>query len=164
MKIVSRRFNVRGLTEQDVPVIYDLCRQNPLYYHHCPPFVTEESIRQDLQALPPNKTMEDKFYLGWFDGEKLIAVMDLIRAYPDPQTYFIGFFMVDASAQGQEIGSGIIEECCEALAAEGARAVRLGWVEGNPQAAHFWHKNHFTETGVVSRTEEYTIILAEREL
>ena len=31
--------------------------------------------------------------MGYYDGEKLIAVMDLILTYPDEQTAFIGFFM-----------------------------------------------------------------------
>ena len=51
----------------------------------------------DMNALPPNKEMCDKYYLGFYDGEKLIAVMDFIMAYPDELTAFIGFFMTDVS-------------------------------------------------------------------
>ena len=46
----------------------------------------------DMSVLPPNKEMCDKYYLGFYDGEKLIAVMDFIMAYPDELTAFIGFF------------------------------------------------------------------------
>ena len=154
----------RVLTEADVPVVYELCRQNPLYYHHCPPFVTEESIREDMKALPPGKTLEDKFYLGWFEEDQLIAVMDLIRAFPDAETWFIGFFMMAANAQGKGVGSRIISELCTELADRGVKHIRLGWVQGNPQAEHFWLKNAFVRTGVTSKTENYTIVLAQREL
>ena len=123
---LSGAYTVRLLTESDVPLIYALCRQNPLYYRYFPPFVTEESIRQDMKALPPGKTPEDKFFTGWFDGEALIAVMDLIRGYPNDKTWFIGFFMTDVSVQGKGVGSRIIGELCLALAGAGAEHVRLG--------------------------------------
>lgn len=160
----SGRYLVRRLTEEDVSGIYELCRQNPQYYRHCPPFVTEQSIRKDMQALPPRKTPEDKYYLGYFERDRLIAVMDLIDRCPGEDMVFIGFFMMDCSLQGQGIGSGIIGELCGYLSRAGRSAVRLGWVEGNLQAERFWHKNGFEETGLVTETEEYRIVIAQREL
>lgn len=77
----STQFIVRTLTALDVPQIYELCKSNPLYYEHCPPFVSEERIRKDIAALPPHKTIEDKFYVGYFDGNKLIAATRLLP-YP----------------------------------------------------------------------------------
>ena len=41
---------------------------------------------------------------------------------------------------------------------------RLGWVKGNPQAAHFWRKNGFTETGEAYDADAYTVMAAERRL
>lgn len=43
----------------DVEKIYELYRKNTLYYEYCPPFVTENSIRQDMQALPLDKDFKD---------------------------------------------------------------------------------------------------------
>lgn len=40
----------------------------------------------------------------------------------------------------------------------------LGWVSGNPQAEHFWHKNHFSETGTVVHSDVYMVTVAERRL
>ena len=37
--------------------------------------------------------------------------MDLIVKYPNKDTVFIGFFMVDKEHCGQGIGSKIIEDC-----------------------------------------------------
>ena len=78
-----------------------LCRQNDLYYQYCPPFVTEDSIRKDMAALPPGKTANDKYYVGYFDEHRLVAVMGFIMGYPDKGTSFIGFFMTDASIQNR---------------------------------------------------------------
>ena len=117
-----------------------------------------------MNALPPNKDMCDKYYVGYYDENKLIAVMDLIMAYPDTSTAFIGFFMTDVSVQNMGIGSRIIEELCVNLSRTGTASLRLGWVKGNPQAEHFWHKNGFTETGAAYKTDRYTVIVAQRSL
>ena len=39
--------------------------------------------------------MEDKYYLGFFAGDELVAVMDLILNYPKADIAFIGFFMMN---------------------------------------------------------------------
>ena len=160
----SGRCRVRCLHYSDIPAVYSLCKGNPQYYQYCPPFVTERSILDDMRALPPRKDYPDKYYIGYFDGEKLIAVMDFIMAYPDEETAFIGFFMVEASEQRKGVGSGIIDELCRYLKGIGIRRIRLGWVSGNPQAAGFWRKNGFRETGVTYDTENYTVTVAMREL
>jgi Uncharacterized conserved protein len=160
----SSRYRVRCLHDSDIPVIFSLCKGNPQYYQYCPPFVTEESIRTDMKALPPGKEFSDKYYVGYFDGEKLIAVMDFIMAYPDDETAFIGFFMTEASLQGQGVGSGIIEELCQYLKCIGLSGIKLGWISGNRQAVSFWRKNGFTEAGVTYDTEHYTVTVASRAL
>lgn len=53
----SDQYDVRRLKKDNIGEIYDLCRGNPLYYRHCPPFVTRESIEEDLKALPPGKEL-----------------------------------------------------------------------------------------------------------
>lgn len=160
----SDHYQVRCLDHADIPAIADLCRGNPLYYQYCPPFVSEESIARDMTALPPGKDLSDKYYIGYFEGRKLTAVMDLILAFPDNRTAFIGFFMTDISVQKKGIGSQIIEELCINLKKYGYLSVRLGWVKGNPQAEHFWKKNGFTETGVTYDTDGYTVVVAHKDL
>ena len=164
ISLLSDRCKVKHLTEDSIPEIYALCRKNTLYYQYCPPFVTAESIANDMKALPPNKDFSDKHYLGYYDGEKLIAVMDLILGYPDPTTAFIGFFMTDVPIQNAGVGSRIIDGLCSYLKNLGFSAVRLGWVRGNPQAEHFWKKNRFIETGATYNTDHYTVVLAQRSL
>lgn len=159
---ISSRYYVRQLEEEDIPEVYALCRENRLYYEYCPPVVTPETIAADRKALPPGKKPKDKYYLGFFQGSRLLAVLDLILAYPNAQTAFIGFFMTDRAAQGRGLGSEIIGELCGALKNMGFAAVRLGWVQGNPQAEHFWHKNCFRETGIIYQTEHYTVVVAQR--
>ena len=74
-----------------------------MFYDYCPPFGSVENIKDDLAALPPNKTINDKYYIGFYDGNVLIAVMDLILGYPNENTGFIGFFMVNKTFQKKEL-------------------------------------------------------------
>ena len=117
-----------------------------------------------MNALPPNKEICDKYYVGYYKGEELIAVMDFIMAYPDEKTAFIGFFMTAASIQNTGIGSSIIDDLCRYLADIRLSSIRLGWVKGNPQAEHFWRKNNFKETGITYDTDHYTVVVAQRAL
>ncbi|MBO4910700.1 MAG: GNAT family N-acetyltransferase [Lachnospiraceae bacterium] len=161
---LSSKYNIRRLSMEDIPQAVALCEKNTLYYEYCPPFVSEQSIRDDMNALPPGKTVTDKYYVGFYDGKRLVAVLDLIMSFPDKTTAFIGFFMTHAELQNRGMGSGIIEELCGALSQIGMKEVRLCWVKGNPQAEHFWHKNGFKETGATNVTEAYTAIVARKEL
>jgi RimJ/RimL family protein N-acetyltransferase len=164
VSLLSNKYNVKMLETSDIDIVYELCRNNSLYYQYCPPFVSTQSIMEDMSALPPNKTLDDKYYVGYYEEDKLIAVMDLIMDYPEEKGAFIGFFMTDTGVQNKGIGSSIIEELCAALSQFGVSSIRLGWVKGNPQAERFWHKNGFIETGATYDTDNYTVVVAQRSL
>lgn len=106
----STEFEVRILEKSDVDMVYDLSIKNSIYYQYHPPPVTRESILEDMDTLPPGKTLNDKYYIGFFKRDKLIAVMDLVMNYPKKKTAFIGLFMMDVNYQNKGIGSSVIGE------------------------------------------------------
>lgn len=154
IQTLSSRFRVRRLTADDTDAIYDLSRGNLLFYQYHPPFVTRESILEDMAALPPGKEYRDKFYVGFFDSGTLAAVMDLILGFPEPEIAFIGLLMTDTRYQNQGISSQIVSDTAAHLAGLGYREIRLGVDRGNPQSSHFWTKNHFS----VLREDEYILM------
>lgn len=162
--LLSARYAVRRLTEAELPALLALCRTNPQFYAHCPPDPTAESLLADMASLPPRRSLNDKYYLGFWEGNRLTAVLDLIPGFPKPEIAFWGFFMLDAALQGQGRGTALVTELCAALQEMGFRSVRLGWAKGNPQAERFWKKNGFVETGFSYATGEYTVVVAQREL
>ena len=164
IELLSKNYNVRKLNEEDISEIYKLCSKNELYYRYCSPFVTEDSIREDMSALPPGKDDKDKYYLGFYDEENLIAVLDLILSFPDEDAAYIGFFMMDTDKQKQGIGTSIITNVSEALKEENYKRIELAWVQGNPQAEAFWHKNGFIETGNICDMGDYSVVVARREI
>ncbi len=163
---LSKLFEVKKLAEEDVDTIYNLCKENTFYYEHCPPCVTKESILQDLKALPPKKIddKKDKYYLGFFEHNKLIAVIDIINAYPFDNYVFIGFFMIDINNQNKGLGSLMIAEICDYLKSVGFKGIRLCWVESNYKAEKFWKQNGFYATGDKVINDSYTTIVAEQLL
>ncbi|SFT34435.1 ASC-1 homology (ASCH) domain-containing protein [Lachnospiraceae bacterium XBD2001] len=161
---LSEKYTVKRLGKNDISTVYNLCSPNTLYYEYCPPFVTAESIEKDMTVLPPGKTVEDKFYVGYFDADKLIAVMDLILGFPEADTAYIGFFMTEVSVQGKGVGSLIISELSRFISSCGYAKMQLGWVQGNPQPEHFWHKNGFCETGKTYDMDDFTVVEAQRKV
>ena len=161
--LLSNRYNVRKMNTNDVPLILSLCTNNEMYYRYYPPFPTEESIVRDLNALPPNKGKDDKYYLGFFDGSALIAVLNLIMSFPARDIAFIGFFMCDKKVQNKGTGSSIIDELCVYLKQIDIHSIRLAFVKDNPQASHFWKKNGF-EKIIETEQDGISLVIAERKL
>lgn len=153
---LSKRFHVRKLDRNDVEMIYDMSCKNHIFYQYHPPFVTKESILEDMEALPPGKNYDDKFYVGFFEKENLVAIMDLILDYPENEIAFIGLFMTNTQYQNKGIGSEIISDAAAHLKLSGYKKIRLGVDKGNPQSYSFWSKNSFKTIG------ENDYILMER--
>lgn len=161
---LSSTYYVRRLEQKDIDAIYELTLGNPTYYNYCPPYVTKESILSDMKALPPHKGYNDKYYIGFYDKENLIAIMDIIFDYPNNETAFIGFFMVRNTKQGEGIGTKIINECFEYISKQGYNTVRLCFVKGNLQSESFWNKNGFVKTGKEENKKNYTTVVMEKNI
>lgn len=150
---------MQRLSPADWAQVLDIMEDNPLYYEHSGKQPTRGQIFQDMAALPDGKTAADKYYLGYFERQYLVAVLDLIDGWPDADTAYIGFFMVDGCMQGEGLGTALMEQLCLYCGELGYRRVMLGWDKGNPQAEHFWRKLDFEP---VKESGRY--IVAERLL
>ena len=76
---LSQRYDVRKLNFDDVEMIYTFCKRNTQYYEYCGKEITIELIENDLEITPPGIPDEQKYYIGFFDNNKLVAIMDLIK-------------------------------------------------------------------------------------
>ena len=157
-------YKARKLTEADIPDILNLYSENTEYFMHCPPSPNLETVKEDMVALPPEKEAADKYFIGIFDGNRIVAIMDLIDKYPDDRTAFIGLFMVSKSCQRKGIGTYIVKALSQMLRTEGYVRIRLGYVKTNLSARSFWLKQEFHPTGIDSVREHYTVIEAEKIL
>lgn len=145
-------------------IIHRLYQTNDEYFRLVPPALNDNTVIDDLNSLPPNKTMDDKFFLGYFDeNENLIAVMDLILRYPNEDTAFIGLFMLDKNYQGKGIGKKILKDT-ECLLNKEFKYIRLGYVDKNIKAKYFWLNNGYKATGIISKQELYDVVILEKKL
>lgn len=161
---LSGEFAVRELSPADVPEMLRVARSNPLFYQYMRPDPDEDNLAADLQALPPRRTLADKHFFGWFAGERLVAMMDLIWRHPQDDMAFIGWFIVDGAHQGKGLGRRLIADVLAMLKSQGVREVRLGRIEGNPQSEHFWHLMGFAENGLGYDTDDYHVIVMAKTL
>ena len=160
---LSRLYDIRKLGNTDVDDILDLCEGNTQFYQYCEAKLTREQVLNDLHITPPGIELSDKYYIGFYQKDVLMSVMDLIDGYPEPDIAFIGFFMMRKELQGQQIGSAIIQETASYLKTVGKTAIQLGIDKENPQSTHFWRKNGFRVIREVER-EGWTILVAEKAL
>lgn len=159
----SPHYKVRKLTEADIEQVLALYQTNPLYFEHFPPLPNLESLANDLVDCPPGKEPTDKYFLGFWEHNRLVAILDLIDGYPTAEIAYMGLFMVDANLSGQGLGSRIMAELLPQLATR-FKKVRLGYVESNPQSSHFWAKLGFCPTGEIKEIAGKTIVIAEHAL
>ena len=158
---LSTQYHVRPMNDSDADALLAFCLQNDQYYRYCGKQPSRELILHDLHITPPNTPADAKYYVGIYDKDVLVAIMDLINGYPDSDTAFIGFFTMNRQLQRRQIGTSIIQELCLYLKETGLKRVLLGIDKENPQSNAFWTKNSFSVIREVER-EEGTILAAEK--
>lgn len=160
---LSGSYAVRKLGDEDAEAILALCRENTQFYLYCAAEPTKEQVLRDLHLTPPDTDLSNKYYVGFYEEKTLIAVLDLVDSYPEPEYAFIGFFMMKRSLQGNGRGSAIIGEVAAYLKKSGKTTIRLAIDKDNPQSNHFWKKNGFCVVKEVDR-DGWTLLVAEKQL
>ena len=80
--------------------------------------VKKADVLSDLTSIPEGVLPENKFYLGIYDVDNLVAIADVVLNFPTSKTAWLGLIMVDYDVVGQGIGGKIIEKLKQALMRE----------------------------------------------
>ncbi|MQS75681.1 GNAT family N-acetyltransferase [Companilactobacillus halodurans] len=161
---LSKKFQVKKLTPSDASTVLNLANSNSSYYNFCPPRPTRHSILEDINVVPADKTQDDKYFVGFYQDNKLIAILDMIMKYPDEITAWIGFFMVNADNQKKGVGSLIMGELLPILKQSGLKQVELAYPKGNSISEKFLKKNKFEKTGQEISVPGYTVVVMKQNL
>lgn len=161
---LSSQYTVKELVEEDIPIILLLCKGNPTYYKYYKSEPTNENIKEDFTSLPPDKTMEDKYFVGFYKGDKLVAILSLITGYPSEDIAYIGWFMMNKEFQGRGVGTSIITDIMIYLKEKNFGYVKLGYIKDNLQSQNFWSKNKFSCVESEVKTDSYTIVSMQRKI
>ena len=164
ISMLSSEYTVRKITEADISDVYHLCRNNRRYYRYAGLKPTMRNLTDVISEIPEGSAPEDKHFVGFYEGEDLIAILDLITGYPEKNDAFIGWFMVEADRQNQGIGSSIFADIRAAMKGQGYDYLSLGCLEKNKEACAFWEKQGFKYNGRKSETEGRTVLIMERDI
>ena len=150
-KELSRRFDVRELSEADVDEVLGLYLENFQYFRHTETEATREQVLSDMHDAPPGTDAHSKHFVGLFQGRELVAVMDVVEGYPRTDVAYLGLLMLRRRLQGTGLGSEIVREAEACLRAAGFHRVRLAISADNPQATHFWKKSGYVTIRELTR-------------
>ncbi len=160
---LTQRYQVDSMTNhlEELAALY---QENPQYFSSIGQEVPTENLWEDLVAVPAGKSSEDKCFLGFWDGDKLVAVLELVIDYPDENIAYVGLFMMSASRQRTGEGSRIMEEVFAWLRNDGYTWVELAYAYGNEQSENFWRKNGFVGNGEIRQQGDYYVVGMHRQL
>ena len=153
---LSTSHQVRAITPEDISDVYELCRSNRKYYEYTNEAPTVESLTRIISRVPEGADSGSKHFVGFYQGERLVSVLDLICGWPDGNDAFIGWFMVDGSLQRQGIGSQIFADVRAAMAAQGYDGLSLSCERENAEAIAFWQAQGFRAEGGDSTSIRFT--------
>ncbi|MEV6266277.1 GNAT family N-acetyltransferase [Kribbella sp. NPDC051936] len=144
---------LRSITPADVDAVQELIESDPGYTERITGYLPGESDAQSLLMMrPADLPQESKVVLGAFDDGQLVAVVDLLRGFPNERTAFIGLLEVHAKHQGRGYGGTtyrLVQRYVETTWPE-VRTMRLAVVDTNAQVATgFWQRQGFEATGEV---------------
>ena len=161
---LSTQYKVRKITESDISAVYRLAKSNRRYYRYLGRIPTRESLTEIISELPEGAARKCKHFVGFYDDDSLVAVMDLITGYPEGDDAFIGWLMVDGEMQGRGIGSGIFADVRAAMKAAGYDYLSLACIKKNEEALKFWKEQGFRVLEETVSTDGYEVFKMARDI
>jgi len=164
VEMLSSDYEVRNITEADIASVYNLCKNNRRYYRYIGKKPSLRELTDVITDLPEGTGPQNKHFVGFYDDESLIAILDLITSYPESDDAFIGWFMVDAQKHRQGIGSGIFADIRAAMKAQGYDHLSLACFPENTEAAAFWENQGFSVTRESTNQDGHPVNVMERDI
>ncbi len=133
-------FRVRTLLERDVPALQVLFDEDPEYFEINGRPIPVEEIRT---AVPAGRNADDKFLFVLERDGRPEGMLDLIRGYPEPHVWHLGFIFLSKRVRGGGQGRRCLHALYDWVRAQGGTVIRLGVVEPNLKARHLYATEGF---------------------
>lgn len=143
IEALSSEFKTKKIDEGDISDVYNLCRSNNKYYRTLKEKPSKKRLTEVISELPEGTNDSQKYFVGFYDKDNLIAILDLITSYPNTNDAFIGWFMVDETLHRQGIGSQLFADIRAALKAQGITNLSLECNSESIDALKFWSDQGF---------------------
>jgi GNAT superfamily N-acetyltransferase len=120
-------YPIRLMSSEDEAQLQALFELDPDYFklvEGAPPGPT--AAKDHFGGLPDGKEYCDKFDYGVFDSNgALIAVIELVRGYPNDEIWFLGLLFVAPASRSKGLGSRLLEAICAHVGQRAGLAIRL---------------------------------------
>ncbi len=123
-------------------------------------FPTPETLKEIVEEVPKGWKAEDKLVFKVMADEGEIGLVDILRNYPDTDTWMIGLLLITPEYRGCGVGGRIHEEIKVMAANNGIKKLRIGVLKENFRGRQFWRGlgyNLIKETGVKFNGKEKTV-------
>lgn len=157
-------FYTAQVTLEQLNDVFALYQTNPLYFQHCPPKPSRESVKEDMTDYPTSSSPDKKYYLGCWKGKELVAVIDVVLDYPTDEIAWIGLFMIHGHYQQAGFGTKLFHLLEDCLARAHYHELQLAYVKTYPEAAHFWKKVGFQPTGREVQQGPLCLVIARKTI
>jgi RimJ/RimL family protein N-acetyltransferase len=106
------------------------------------------SMEETRAIVPPGRTHADKFIFSIAKDGRVVGLIDIIRGYPEPHIWFLGFLYIGKDARGAGLGRKALHAIYAWTKRQGAERLRLGVIEGNDRARRLYATEGFVQEGV----------------
>lgn len=147
----TESFNVRELTEQEVPALQALFDANPEYFMaiNGQPADPEDAWLEWAERPPAHMSYSRQWLLGVYSkhepGARLLGVIVLSSDLCAEGVCHVGLFLLATALHGQGVAAPLYQALEDWARRGGARWMRLGVVRGNRRAEAFWARQGFAE-------------------
>jgi len=142
---------VTPLTARDaerLQQLYDACADFTMLVEGEPP--TAHAAADDLAALPPGSRPQDKHVFGAVEASgRVVGMIESIRDYPEPGTWWLGLLMIDPGRRRDGLGSAFYSGFEHWVQDQGYDRIALGVVDVNTGGLNFWRRQGFSVTRTV---------------
>ena len=138
-------YTIRLVGPRDEAQVQVLFESDPDYFRlvqGAPPGPAE--AKDLLNELPEGKESRDKFVYALFDRDGALGVViDLLRGYPNDETWYLGLIFIAPVRRDMGLGTRVLDAICAHIKQEGGRAVRLGVDRRNVRARALYERTGF---------------------
>ena len=164
INVLGIGYDVRRLTEADISDVFALAKGNRKFYRALGIKPSRARLTEIISDVPHGAVPNNKYFIGFYDQDDLVAVLDLITGYPQANEAFIGWFMVDADLQHQGVGSQIFADVRAAMQAQGYNRFEVACPEASEPGMAFWASQGFELTGQRDDSGDYPVVYFVRDI
>lgn len=163
----DKEFLFKEIDETFAPQVLNLFQACHEYFELISGEIPEDA-EDYFNSLPPNKEYDEKHCIGVFDGEILIAAIDLVENYPKDKEWIIGLLVIHPDFRGIGLGRKIEEVLAAIVVENRGKFLRLGVQVQNEEGLKFWkrlgYEEKFTSDPLLNGKLESPVVVMTRKL